>query len=236
MSSSTIEEPREPEPVAPWWHTALVLIPIAAGSVAGAYQQGLPDVHLPGMDSRLSSYLTVFLEEWFLVFLIWLGLRRQGRPIGSLVSGRWRTPGMVWRDFGLAAAFLAVAVPVIGLVASMLGGGTEATLSGITPKTLIELLVWLAVAATAGFCEELVFRGYLTRQFAAWTGKPLVAILLQGAVFGLAHGFYGRVMIAVMVQGWLLGLLARWRKSLRPGMLAHGLQDSLGGLVAFLSR
>jgi uncharacterized protein len=42
-------------------------------------------------------------------------------------------------------------------------------------------------------------------------------------------------MLAVMLQGWLLGLLAYWRKSLRPGMLAHGLQDSIGGIVAFFS-
>jgi membrane protease YdiL (CAAX protease family) len=43
-------------------------------------------------------------------------------------------------------------------------------------------------------------------------------------------------MVVIMVQGWLLGLLAWWRKSLRPGMLAHGLQDAIGGVVAFLSR
>jgi membrane protease YdiL (CAAX protease family) len=42
-------------------------------------------------------------------------------------------------------------------------------------------------------------------------------------------------MVLIMVQGWLLGLLAYWRKSLRPGMLAHGLQDAIGGIVAFFS-
>jgi hypothetical protein len=29
---------------------------------------------------------------------------------------------------------------------------------------------------------------------------------------------------------------ARWRRSLRPGMLAHALEDTAGGLLAFLSR
>jgi membrane protease YdiL (CAAX protease family) len=62
-----------------------------------------------------------------------------------------------------------------------------------------------------------------------------LAILLQGAVFGLAHGYYEKVMVLIMVQGWLLGLLAYWRKSLRPGILAHGLQDAIGGIVAFFS-
>jgi membrane protease YdiL (CAAX protease family) len=42
-------------------------------------------------------------------------------------------------------------------------------------------------------------------------------------------------MVAIMVHGWLLGMLAHWRKSLLPGMLAHGLQDSIGGIVAFFS-
>lgn len=93
----------------------------------------------------------------------------------------------------------------------------------------------VALAATGGFCEELIFRGYLTRQFHAWTGSNVLAILLQGVLFGLAHGYYEKVMVLIMIQGWLLGLLAYWRKSLRPGMLAHGLQDAIGGVAGFLS-
>lgn len=60
-------------------------------------------------------------------------------------------------------------------------------------------------------------------------------LVLQGMAFGLAHGYYGKAMIAIMVHGWLLGMLAMWRKSLRPGVLSHGVQDSLGGIVAFLT-
>jgi membrane protease YdiL (CAAX protease family) len=64
-------------------------------------------------------------------------------------------------------------------------------------------------------------------------GRDAFGIVLQGVVFGLAHGFHGKAMGAVMVQGWLLGLLAYWRKSLCPGMLAHWMQGSIGGVVAF---
>ena len=91
------------------------------------------------------------------------------------------------------------------------------------------------LSASAGFAEELVFRGYLTRRFSAWTGNTALAIILQAIAFGLAHGFHGKAMIAIAAQGWLLGLLADWRQSLRPGMLAHGLQDSIGNVVAFFS-
>ncbi len=186
------------------------------------------------MSFRLSGYFTVLTQEWFVVFLIWLALRRLGLPIGALVSGRWQTLGAFFRDLGLAIGFLCVAVPTVGVLAYVLGGNNESTLTRITPETGLELLIWLPLAATGGFCEELVFRGYLTRQFGAWTGSRILAVVLQGMAFGLAHGYYHRIMCVVMVQGWLLGSLAYLRNSLRPGMLAHGLQDLVGGVVAFL--
>jgi len=143
---------------------------------------------------------------------------------------------MFFKDLGLAVGFLVVVVPLVGILASLLGGVAETVVANITPKTGFELTVWLGLAATGGFCEELVFRGYLTQQFRAWTASRALAVVLQGVVFGLAHGYYHWVMVAPMVQGWLLGLLAHWRKSLRPGMLAHGVQDALGGLVSFFSK
>jgi uncharacterized protein len=221
--------------MAPWWHTVLVLAPIAIGSVASAYQHGLPYANLPGVSHRLSSYFTVLVEEWFGVLLVWLALRRRGLTLGSLVSGRWRTHRAFFRDLGLAIGFMVVVVPLVGALAYLLGANTNGAVDNIPPKAVFELLVFLALTASAGFGEELVFRGYLTQQFSAWTGSRAIAVVLQGIFFGLAHGFYGKAMGAVMLQGWLLGLLANWRKSLRPGMLAHWLQDSIGGFVAFFS-
>jgi len=227
----------ETKPIASGWHTLLVVAPIAIGSVASIFQHGLPNVHLPGMGFRLSSYFTVLAIEWVPVVLIWLALRRRGLSLGWLVSGRWPTRRAFFRDLGLGAGFVAIAIPAVGLLARLLGADALAgTMDNVTPKTVLELVVSLGLSATGGFCEELVFRGYLTHQFSAWTGSRVLGIALQGVTFGLAHGYYRQVMLAIMVQGWMLGALAYWRKSLRPGMLAHGLQDSIGNVVAFLSK
>ena len=235
-SSAVIAAPdTRRQPIAPWWHTVLVLAPIAVGSVASAYQHGLPNTNLPGLSHRLSSYFTVLVEEWVGVFLVWLALRCRGLSLSSLISGRWQTRRAFFRDVGLAIGFMVVVIPTVGALAYLLGANNNIAIANITPKTLFELLVFLGLAASAAFAEEFVFRGYLTQQFSAWTGSYSIALILQGIVFGLAHGFYGKAMLAVMVQGWLLGLLVYWRKSLRPGMLAHGLQDSIGGIVAFFS-
>lgn len=223
------------QPIAPWWHTVLVLAPIAIASTAGAYQHGLPNANLPGVSHRLSSYFTVLVQEWFGVFLVWLGLRRRGLAVGSLVSGHWRTPRAFFRDLGLAVGFIVILVPLVGGLAYILGADADRAVANITPKTVFELLVFLVLNASAAFAEELIFRGYLLQQFSAWMGSRAIGVILQGAAFGLAHGFYGKMMLAIMLQGCLLGLLACWRRSLRPGMLAHGLQDVIGGIVSFFS-
>lgn len=214
-----------------------MLVPLAIGSVASAYQHGLENLHVPGLSSRFSSYVTVFLEEWFVVLLIWLALRRRGLSISSLVSGRWQTLGAFFKDLGLGIGFLVVEIPLASLLSHLLGDSVSDRTASFTPQTGFELVVWLGMAATAGFCEELIFRGYLIRQFRAWTGSRVFAIVVQGVAFGLIHGYYDyKTIVVIMVEGCLLGALAHWRKSLRPGMLAHGLEDVLGGLVGFLSR
>jgi membrane protease YdiL (CAAX protease family) len=168
--------------------------------------------------------------------MIWLALKRRGLSIGSLVSGRWQSLKSFFRDLGLSIGLIVVAVPVASGLIHLLGVHTNSTLATIVPKTAFELVAWLGLSVTGGFCEELIFRGYLTRQFGAWTGSRAFGLILQGVAFGLGHGYYGKAMLAIMVHGWLLGLLASWRKSLRPGMLAHGLQDALGGVAAFFAR
>jgi membrane protease YdiL (CAAX protease family) len=55
---------------------------------------------------------------------------------------------------------------------------------------------------------------------------------LQAIAFGAAHTYQGTTGIIVIVFfGCMFGWLAWWRKSLRPGILAHFLQDGIGGLA-----
>lgn len=230
---TTAETPLEP--VAPWWHTVLILALVGSASLASFYQDGLPNLNLPGMNWRLSGYFTVIALEWVLVLLIWLALRSRGLSLGSLVGGSWQTLGNFFRDLGLGTALIVVVVPITNGLIYLIGTRTDKTLATLTPKTWFELLVWIVLNWSAAFSEELVFRGYLMRQFGAWTGSRAAGLGLQGMCFGLAHGYYRWAMLAIMVHGWLLGGLAWWRKSLRPGMLAHGVQDMLGGIVAFVT-
>src|ERR1700685_304119 len=226
MSSNTlvISLPTTREPLAPWWHTVLVLLPISLCSVASWYQHGLANLHLPGVSSRLSSFITVLAMEWLGVLLVWLALRRRGLSLASLIAGPWPTVTAFFRDLGIALGFLVVTIPLVGLLVRLIGGAAAGAAGGgghTPPQPLGVVVVFLMLAVSGSFSEELLFRGYLIRQFFSWTGSRAFAIMAQAMLFGLAHGHYGRVMLVIMLQGWLLGLLATWRKSLRPGILAH---------------
>ena len=108
-----------------------------------------------------------FVAEWFLVLLIWLALRRRGLTIGSLVSGRWETLGRFLKDLGLAVGFVVVIIAIEQALSFLLHANSDTGLERIMPKTALELAVYLIIAATGGFCEELIFRGYLMLQFSA---------------------------------------------------------------------
>jgi hypothetical protein len=95
-----------------------------------------------------------------------------------------------------------------------------------------EAVVWILLSISSGFCEELVFRRYLLCQFAAWTGSLAVGVLIQASLFGLAHPSLGlKQMIVISVSGGLMGCLAIWRRSLRPGIVTHAWADVFGGLI-----
>ena len=95
----------------------------------------------------------------------------------------------------------------------------------------MERALWILIALSAGFCEELVFRGYLqkTLEFATNAGT---AIVTQGVIFGLVHFYQGiKLVTIIIVLGTMLGFLAHWRHKLWPGMMFHALQDILGAFV-----
>src|SRR5271156_4640688 len=130
-----------PLPIAPWWHTASVLIVLGVGSIASSYQHGFPNLNIPGLSVNLSGYLTVVAEEWFLVLLFWLWLKRKGRSMASLTSDRWRTPKTALRDLGFGLGFLIVGMPLIGGLAFLLR--VKSASINIFPHTPIEAGVFV---------------------------------------------------------------------------------------------
>ena len=97
-----------------------------------------------------------------------------------------------------------------------------------------DIPLWILLALSAGFVEELVFRGYLQRQFAALLGNRWAGVIAQAIFFGVTHGYQGALpVLRITLFGLMFGAAALVRRSLVPGMTAHAAVDVIGGLAAF---
>jgi CAAX protease family protein len=222
--------------IAPWWHTILLIAIIVGFSVFQGQFRILARASI--LPSRIPIYAATLCYEFSLFAYVWLlGLRPRKVRIREVIGGRWNRFADFLADLAAAFLFWMVVIAALGVVRYFIRyNGIEAARQ-LLPQSVPEIVMFVVLSMTAGFCEEFIFRGYLQRQFLTLTGKAWIAISVQALVFGVAHLYQGwRGVVAITVYGALFGILARRRNSLRPGMIQHAAQDSLLAIVGMLIR
>jgi membrane protease YdiL (CAAX protease family) len=225
-----------PKAIAPWWHTCVLIAFFLALTLAGIiFQQRASSAVgiVPQHPNMAPTFLFLILAQWALLYYVWkVGLRRTGTKLSELIGGRWAGATQVLRDVALAAGLWTVWLLIQLAWDRLFGSGHAAPISALLPRGPIEMALWVALAISAGVCEEVVFRGYFQEQFQAWTGSVLLALLLQAVLFGVSHGYQGiAATLKITIFACLFGLCAHWRKSLRPGIIAHALTDILAVIL-----
>ena len=227
VSKATVASPR---------HTIVLLCIIAGWAALGYFR--FSGTRLPAYPQRTGAYVLTMLWEWALVAYIAWGTSRRGTSLKKLVGGKWDTAKDVFRDIAISLGFWVASLAVLAATAFAIHArGAAESVRGLLPQTHFEVVLWILTSLTAGICEEIIFRGYLQRQFCAWVGMVPAGVLLSAAVFGAGHLYQGsKQAIVIAVYGVLFGILAEMRKSLRPGMMTHAVHDTIIGLVARLVR
>jgi membrane protease YdiL (CAAX protease family) len=236
VADAAIETRLEPpiqqfEKVAGPAHTLFLLLALSVVAAIGyfsVHRQGAVD-----QPHRLFFYLTTIAWEWILVAYVYLGLRRRGKSMRNIAGKSWKSASDLLIDVAIAFGFWTAAIFVLSLVAHTVGSkGMSQAARLLAPRGPFESLVWIALAVTAGICEETIFRGYLQRQFVAWTRSAPIGVLLSAALFGAGHIYQGAKATAVIgVYGLMFGILAEARQNLRPGIITHAWHDAITGLV-----
>jgi CAAX protease family protein len=188
---------------------------------------------------RVRMYLLTIVSEWLVLAYVLAGVRRRGASLSLVLGNRWSSGRQLLRDIGIAAAFWVISGGLLVLFARLLHvGDNTGNLQFMLPHGALELALWVTLSVSAGICEETIFRGYLQRQFVAFTRSAGIGIVLSAAAFGAAHAYQGwRMTILIGIYGLMFGVLAYWRGTVRPGMIVHAWQDSFSGIVAsFLSH
>jgi len=168
------------------------------------------------------------LAIWALYGRPWGDLRlalphgwRLGLGVGYVIAGAALLTLQLWSVARLTPERRVAARPKLGNVTFML------------PHTSAEERWFVALSITAGFCEELLYRGYLVWFVAPWLGQvgAMAAIV---AVFGISHAYQGRKgAVRATLAGAVMATIVLTSGSLIPAMIVHALIDSGGGTVGY---
>jgi uncharacterized protein len=221
--------PRQFNRIASPIHTVIVLAVVAA--LAYSAQLRTAQMHAVDHAGRLRMYERTILVEWLVLALVVAGVRLHGLPLTAVFGERWRSLRQVFTDVGIALVFLIVSIIVLSVFGAH-AKGPDASTAFLFPHGRVETSMWILLSLTAGICEEGLYRGYLQRQFTAFTKSAAIGIGLSAAAFGAAHAYQGwRHAAQIAALGAMLGALAYWRRTVRPGMISHAAQDILAIFV-----
>ena len=234
MTHEVVEESdtKHRKPLTSPWFLMLVLVLTAFWSFRGA--AGADAIARIASIGRPLLYLRTIIFEWALLGVVLIGLRLHDSSYQTVLGKRWRSWREVMRDIGVAAAFWIVSTIVLSMITLHPHDAPPNPLvQAMLPQGFFESAMWIALSITAGICEEAVYRGYLQRQLMAMTGSVTLGVALSALAFALAHSYKGLAgAFGIFVDGVMLGSLAYWRRSVRPGMLAHAFTDSFAGVIA----
>jgi uncharacterized protein len=188
-----------------------------------------PALHVPDSAPVILRPILGFLMAWYLV-------RRQGE--------RWSSYGLRRPDSMLAfvgwTALIVLLLWVSGtylapVLASVLSFEPRPDFFGYVHGNTLAFTGWVAISwLVGGFCEELLFRGFLLSQIRSMFRSPLVGMATgltgQALVFGALHVYQGAFGIAfatitAVISGAVYLLNGR---NLWPLIVAHGAWDSFG--------
>ncbi len=146
-----------------------------------------------------------------------------------------------WKEAFIGAAIFIPLLFAMGVVEKVL---REAGLSvpKSAPSFLVpagggEIALALLFLIVVAVSEEVIFRGYLIRRFAAISKNPAAALVLSSFIFALGHG-YQRTggIVGVGILGLVFGAVYLWRKSLIAPIVMHFIQNFIGIIIVPLIR
>jgi membrane protease YdiL (CAAX protease family) len=184
---------------------------------------------------RLVLYASTIAFQWLAVAVVGWRAWAHGYTAALL--------GLVLHDRGrLAVAAIVGALVIatlqwlnlrrVGRMPVESRGPLQAIAERILPQSTVELLPYLALAITAGLCEEFLYRGFAMAVFTRVGFQAWLVVLISSVLFGLAHSYQGRGgMVMTLIVGLVLGASRIAFDSLVPAIIWHGAVDVVAGIA-----
>jgi membrane protease YdiL (CAAX protease family) len=206
---------------------------------------------MPG--ARLRYFRKLLVGEWLLTLAFIASWALSGRPWDSLMLNHV-TPIQSWIFLFYAGLFIFVfwrqrrTILARPATVERLRKRLEFA-KPLLPHTPAERRLFWAVSATAGICEETLYRGFLTwyivgligtwitpfaEFWAGPTGVFWIAVVLSSLIFGLGHIYLGIKQVPrTFLIGLVLASLTWFSGSLWPSIVLHAAIDWNSGELGF---
>lgn len=136
---------------------------------------------------------------------------------------------------GWTAALTALGLALIvasRLLAGRRSQGESALLRYLLPRSGREKGAFVILSASAGFGEEIAFRGYAIPVLVEATGSVWGAVAISSIAFGIVHAYQGAVgVLRSGILGVMLAVPLVLTGSLWPAILAHAAIDVIAGAL-----
>jgi len=201
------------------------------------YRRLRPQLEADGSDSRLRFYRRSMIELWVLTPVVlswWLWSGRAVTGVGLGVPGGWA----FWSGVIVVIALGAVLGYQVGVVRSSAEARAQVRkqfqgVAGLmVPRDNRERRMWTGLSLTAGFCEEVLYRGFLIWYSMLWLPEG-AAVVASAVVFGVAHLYlgWGVGVIRATIVGLVLAVAYRLTGTLWVPIALHTVVDVTSGIT-----
>jgi membrane protease YdiL (CAAX protease family) len=220
----------------PWdfWLIFLVLAVVLPWRGRAKLQKLLakPTVDAP---ERVGLYASTIAFQWIAVAVV--GWRVWAHRLTAAELGLVIPSRLVIFTVAIVGAVVLSGLQVlnlrrVGRSSSKMKASIQALAERIFPQSSVEFAPYIALAVTAGVCEEFLYRGFaiaaLTR-----VGLPVwLVIVLSAILFGVAHLYQGRGgLVGTMIIGIAFGIARVAYNSIVPVVFWHAGIDIAAGIA-----
>jgi membrane protease YdiL (CAAX protease family) len=182
---------------------------------------------------RLVLYASTIGFQWFAVAVVAWRAWAHGftaSQLGLTIHGKSRI--LVASIVGAAtiAVLQWLNLRRVGKIPLEARGPLQAIAERILPQSTVELLPYLALAITAGICEEFLYRGFAMAVLVHLGLQAWAVVLMSSVLFGLAHSYQGRGgVVTTLLIGTILGTSRFAYDCLVPAIFWHSAVDVVAG-------
>lgn len=183
---------------------------------------------------KILVYVFTIIFQWIICGVILLAVKMEQTGVNGIGLVKLRGIDFAW---GVALLLMLFVVGLLSsLVLTALGMPPKGEVQFLLPTEWPGRILWVLVSFTAGFCEEVLFRGYimtrirLAGRFKSW----VVPTLISALAFGFPHIYQGVPgFLTITVLGVLFSIVYIRTGSLWPCIIAHFFLDFVAIIIPF---